>query len=156
MMMGIQAQDLRAYVIRPTLETLKLSSTAAENLLLGTIAQESQMGHYLHQIKGPALGIYQIEPATHHDVWKNYLCYHSALSERVFLCGQPQEQQLITNLSYATAIARIIYLRAPEALPEDDDLEGLAYYYKRYYNTPKGKATEADFIKNYKRYVINE
>ena len=64
-MSGIKASELRQYVIRPTLKAINLWSIAAENLLLGTAAQESQLGHYLTQVKGPALGIYQIEQSVH-------------------------------------------------------------------------------------------
>jgi hypothetical protein len=56
--MGIRSYDLRQYVIRPTLQRLGLWSLAAENLLLGTAAQESKLGYYLHQLEGPALGLY--------------------------------------------------------------------------------------------------
>lgn len=68
--MSINCEQLRLYVIRPTLEKIELWSEAAENLLLGTTAQESHMGTYIKQVgKGPALGIYQMEPATHKDIW---------------------------------------------------------------------------------------
>lgn len=154
--MGININDLRNYIVRPTLEHLNLWTQAAENLLLGTAAQESQMGHYLHQVKGLALGIYQIEPATHYDIWKNYLAYHSELAEAIYQLGSPKEEQLIFNLSYATAIARVFYLRVKEPLPDANDLKGLAAYYKRYYNTSRGKATTSDYVKSYKRFVINE
>lgn len=153
--MGIRAQDLRTYVIGPTLRALNAWSLSAENLLLGTAAQESQLGYYLHQIKGSALGIYQIEPATHHDVWKNYLAYRTPLAESIYQLGMPNEEQLIFNLSYATAIARVIYLRVKEPLPKADDMDGLATYYKQYYNTHKGKATTKEFIDNYKRFIQN-
>ena len=154
--MSIRTEDLRLYVIRPTLEHLQLSSQAAENLLLGTAAQESQMGYYLHQLNGPALGIYQIEPATHQDVWQNYIDYRAPLSKKLLALGAMRESSLVTNLSYATAIARIIYLRVNAPLPEADDIAGLAQYYKTHYNTVKGKATVEEFIANYQRYIEHE
>lgn len=154
--MGIRAFDLRHYIIRPTLQHLQLWTKAAENLLLGTAAQESELGTYLHQLNGPALGIYQIEPATHDDIWQHYLDYRRPLAQRVLALGNAREEQLIANLNYATAIARLVYLRAPQALPAHNDLDGLAHYYKRYYNTPKGKATPQQFIENYQRWVTHE
>ena len=54
--MGIHPKHLAEYVIRPSLKPLGLYSLEAEQLLLGTAAVESQLGFYLHQIKGPALG----------------------------------------------------------------------------------------------------
>ena len=44
--MGINIKHLREYVIRPTLYKLDLWSKSAENLLIGTIAQESQGGYF--------------------------------------------------------------------------------------------------------------
>lgn len=151
--MSIDAKQLKLYVMVPTLAQIGLYSDSAVNLLLGTCAQESQLGTYLKQINGPALGIYQIEPNTHDDVWDNYLKYKGDLGGKVLAIDSRDTNNLITNLAYATAIARIIYLRAPDTLPAANDIEGLAKYWKQYYNTPNGKGCVADFIDNYKRYV---
>lgn len=151
--MSIDAKQFKLYIIVPTLAKLGLYSDSAVNLLLGTCAQESQMGTYLKQINGPALGIYQEEPASHDDVWDNYLKYKPDLAGKVLAIDSRDTNNLIINLSYATAIARIQYLRAPCPFPAADDLVGLASYYKRYYNTEQGAATVDEFIDNYKRYV---
>lgn len=152
--MGINVDQLKEYIIRPTLEDLGLWSQAAENLLLGTMAQESHMGHYIHQVKGPALGIYQIEPETHDDVWEHYLDYRESMADKVSeLSYLTTSKSLVSNLSYATAIARIIYLRVSEPLPLPQDLVGMARYWKKYYNTPLGKGTEREFVRNYLKYV---
>lgn len=160
-MRGISENDLRQYVIKPVLKHINLWSDAAENLLLCTAAHESHLGHYLKQVRGPALGIYQIEPATHKDVWVNYLAYRNDLVSKVKSLTSsinsnalPADDQLITNLAYATAIARLIYQRAPDALPDADDIDGLANYWKQYYNTPLGKGTTDDFITHYHQYVV--
>lgn len=152
--MSINAKQLKLFVIVPTLAKLGLYSDSAVNLLMGTCAQESQLGTYLKQINGPALGIFQTEPATHDDIWDNYLKYKPDLAAKVLEINARETNSLITDLSYAAAIARIHYLRAPALLPKPDDIEGLARYWKRYYNTNKGKGTVEEFINNYKRYVI--
>lgn len=159
--------QLRAYVIRPALEPLGLWSTAAENLLIGTIAHESAGGKYLHQIKGPALGIYQIEPITHFDIWSNYLKYKKELRDKVLGMVPARnlrhdsvtgieygaESMLITDLSYATVMARLVYLRAPAPLPLAHDTTAIAAYWKQYYNTPLGAGTERQFITHYEEYT---
>ena len=151
-MPGIACNELRYHVIRPTLNAIGLWTKTAENLLLATCAHESLSGYYLKQRKGPALGIFQIEPTTHTDVWRNYLTYRPPLAEKVntLLAAKDnverREQELITNLAYATAIARIIYLRAPEPLPEAYNIPALAQYWKRYYNTGHGKGDVKTFI----------
>ena len=45
--MGIDADDFRTYVIRPTLQKLDANSADAELLLLGTAAIESELGSFL-------------------------------------------------------------------------------------------------------------
>lgn len=159
----IAARDLRKYVVRPTLKRMNLWSQAAEELLLGTIAQESRMGFYLHQISGPALGIYQIEPATHQDLWKNYLSYRAdkqlmvaSFASRVHSNLHDMnidDDELIGNLAYSTAVCRMLYYRKPEALPDSKDIPGLALYWKTHYNTFKGKGTTEEFELNYRKWV---
>lgn len=158
--MSINKDQLRALIIRPTLQYLNLWSEAAENLLMGTAAQESQLGTYIHQLgNGPALGIYQMEPNTYDDIYINYLSFKYELGTKVgnLLVGLPfhrnDSEEVVGNLYYATAMCRIHYLRIPHPLPDADDLPGLAAYYKKYYNTPLGAATEQQFIDNYKKYV---
>jgi hypothetical protein len=153
--MSIDVKQLKSLVIVPTLVELGLYSDSAVNLLLGTCAQESKMGTYLKQINGIALGIYQIESKTHDDVWENYLNYNTILRDKISRFSECKANNLITNLAYSTAIARIIYLRVPERLPNAYDVAGLARYWKQYYNTEQGKGCVADFIANYKRYVEN-
>ena len=158
--MSINCKDLRELVVRPTLQHLRLWSPAAEDMVLGTAAQESGLGTYLHQVGGPALGIYQMEPATHNDIWNNYLEYKPILRKQVEdMLGtsvhdiDSDDNSLIGNLYYATAMCRIHYLRVPEAMPVHKDTKGYAAYWKKYYNTPLGAGTEQEFIDNYKRYV---
>ena len=158
--MSLNCKDLRELVVRPTLQHLRLWSPAAEDMVLGTAAQESGLGTYLHQVGGPALGIYQMEPATHNDLWNNYLEYRPILRKQVEdMLGtsvhdvDSEDNSLIGNLYYATAMCRIHYLRVPEAIPVHKDVKGYAAYWKKYYNTPLGAGTEQEFIDNYKRYV---
>lgn len=158
----IDALQLRHEIIRPTLKHLDSVipySMAAENLLMGTCAQESRMGQFLVQLdNGPAKGIFQMEPATHIDIWKNYLDYSSRdeIADAITsLSGEAMTNDMLLtgNFYYATAMCRVHYCRVPMALPEEDNVEQLAHYYKLYYNTPEGKATVEEFIENYRRYV---
>lgn len=157
--MSFDPQQFRECIIEPVLHFLDLYSPAAVELLMGTAAQESHFGTYLKQIDGPALGIYQIEPATHRDLWDNFLTHRRDLSAKLgnlTSAGWPldSKERLIGNLYYATAVARLIYYRDPQPLPAHDDLPGLAAYWKRVYNTAKGKGTVKEFLKNYRRLVL--
>lgn len=155
--MPINKDQLRDLVIIPTLHEIGLFSNSAVNLLLGTAAQESHLGTYIHQMKGPALGIYQLEPFSHDDIYENVLKYHPVLKERVLkflIPGISTHENLIGNLFYATAMARIQYWREPSKLPEADDIKGLAYYWDKYYNKNPDKGFPDEFIKNYNVYVL--
>jgi len=162
--MAIDIDQLRQDIVRPVLKKLNLWSLSAENLILGTAAQESALGTYIRQLgSGPALGIYQMEPGTYYDLWDNYLIRKSELLKMLtIVCKSCRSQErseasrLMYDLAYATAMARVHYFRVPEILPQSDDIQGLAEYWKRYYNTPKGKGTVEEFIHNYKQYVSRE
>ena len=134
--------DLRALVIRPTLQALALYSPAAENLLVATHLQEAGTGELRQMGGGPALGIYQMEPATHDDCWANWLAYRKDLAAKIeaFLApGPSRHEQLVWNLAYASALTRVRYARAAEPLPADpDDAAALGAYWKAHYNTPQG------------------
>ena len=158
----MDANHLLEYVIRPTLKSLELHSEAAEQLILGTIWQESG-GRYLVQLGGgPGTGLIQMEPATHHDIWENFLMYRDGLRRRVeqFLSGYAEESaaksggfppcgELIGNISYAVAMCRIHYLRVEEPLPEAGDTFAMAEYWKQYYNTASGRGSAQQFAENY-------
>ena len=140
-------------LIEETLKEINLYSKDAVNLLMGTAAQESHLGHYIRQIKGPALGVFQMEPNTFNDIKCNYLSYKEDLLILIFKTCECEmySESLIWNLKLAICFARIHYLRVPKALP--CDLEGYAAYWKKYYNTYLGAGTTEEFIKNYKKYV---
>lgn len=142
-------------LITSVLKELNLYSGDAVNLLMGTAAQESHLGKYRKQLGGgPALGIFQMEPATFNDIVNNYLRYKPELAsriERVARISRFKAEDIENNDLLAICMARVHYLRVKEAIPSD--LEGWARYWKRYYNTPLGKGTEEEFIANYKRLV---
>ncbi len=144
----LDPQHFLAYVVRPSLDSIGLWSPAAERLLHGTAITESGLTWLAQKGGGPARGVYQIEPATHDDIWANYLAYRDGLAKRVArLAGEhPRLDQLAWNLGYATAIARLVYYRRPEPLPHADDLAGLARYWKAHFNTNLGAGTPEDFL----------
>lgn len=147
----INSTQLREQVIRPVLQDMGYHSEAAENLLVMIAAHESKMGTYIKQIKGPARGIYQMEPATDKDIWTTYLHGRESLRVRVakYKSGGSPEQDLTANLLYQTAMARAFFLRFKEPIPAANDLQGLAEYAKKYWNTNAGKATPADYLTAY-------
>lgn len=147
--MSFHAGQFRSLIERVLTEfDPKLASEAAVNLLLGTAAQESRFGTYLRQLGGgPALGAFQMEPATYDDLRERYRKHYPVL----MINGGAAS--LEWNLKIAIVMARMKYRDDPHALPAADDLPGLAATWKRVYNTPLGKGTEAEFIENYQKFV---
>jgi len=166
----INSQHLKDFIIEPTLRSMEdlwpgAGREAAVNLLVGIVAQESTIGGvtYLKQVRGPALGIYQIEPATHQDTWVNYLLNKEEKAD--FIRGllgykhpeQEEElhQELIHNLRYATAIARIKIWRSDfkelgVAWPEDpNDKVALGRIWDLAYNANPEKGTVEEFVEAY-------
>ncbi len=156
-MMSINLKQLVDCVIEPTLKKVKLFSRDAVTLLLGTCAAESRLGTYLKQIEGPALGIYMMEPDTYYDIWYNFLKYRVQYIENYNLellqddIIVPPHEDLMCDLRLATFMARIHYLRVKQPIPSR--LEEQAQYWKKYYNTYKGKGTVNGYISNYMRLV---
>jgi hypothetical protein len=46
-------------------------------------------------------------------------------------------------------MCRLHYRRVPEPLPDAEDINGLAAYWKKYYNTKAGRGSESEFIINW-------
>ncbi len=147
-----QLRDL----IKRVLVALDLHSESAENLLMGTAAQESGLAEYIRQLgNGLALGIFQMEPATFKDIVQNYLKYNPDLAKKIMAVSgvnSLRPEYLEYNLALAICMCRVHYLRIPEKMP--DNLTGWAKYWKGYYNTRLGKGTEEEFIRNFKRLVL--
>ena len=157
-MIKMDADQLKELIIESSLDDLGLKSDPAVQLLMLTAAQESKLGHYIAQIKGPALGIFQMEPLTHDDIWENYLKYKPDLASKLqHIAGtypiNPPAALLVHNLKYAAAMARIHYRRVKEALPRYNDITGMAHYWKRHYNTELGRGKPEEAVKNYFKYV---
>ena len=162
-------EQMLEFVVRPACHELGAHSVAAEQLLMGTMAVESN-GEYISQIgSGIARGLFQMEPATHKDIYENYLVYRENYMEvatGLLSCTEFDKMQetngdsgamdeffkyvadnsLRCNLLYQAVMCRIHYLRVSAPLPPANDLSSLAAYWKQYYNTHLGAGTEQKFI----------
>jgi len=167
--MGIYATDFRELVVRPTLQQLNDWSPAAENLLLGTAAQESQLGFRLQNHDEYSLGLYRISAETHTTTWDTFLVQDPDLASRVRgLASQQQflrapHKELITNMSYATAVAWMIYRHRQVKLPDSNDIYELAHCWLDCYRQrdEHGSLTNPDleiekFMQTYRKWVLRE
>ena len=153
----LKVDQLRKLIIKPALERLIMYSEDAMELLVFTCAVESEGGTYLAQVNGPALGIYQMEPATYNDIWDNYIKNKTSLmlmlTSNFDVIRMPNEDRLVYDLWFATAMCRIHYERVSSSLPSKDSIQSLWEYYKAHYNTPQGAAIESKSIEKYLAFI---
>ncbi len=151
--------ELHDYVIVPTLDQIGLNQPGASFLLLGTALVESDLRHLRQIGDGPALGLYQMEPDTHEDLWL-WLTEYTRDRELARTISRLAAQwphgatQLMTNTAYATAMARCLYRRRPEPLPFPAwDLNAHALYWKTHYNTFQTEQTHRYIREQLERFV---
>jgi len=161
-----QTRDL---LVRPTLKYLDKEngipySLAAELLIMGTIAVESEFQYLAQMGGGPAQGFLQMEPATESDIWNNYLNRKDTakIGDLVdelapVIAGENLGiPALISSPTYAIAIGRVHYWRRPEPLPRiinspcsAMEIQTLGQYWKDHWNTDAGAGTVNKFMVNF-------
>ena len=140
--MGIAASELCRYVIRPTLMYLGRHDAAAESLLLGIAASQSELGSALHDRRGH--GLYSITEPRHRALWDDYLALdpnraslvRGLASQHAFLSAPQLE--LTVNLRYATAIAWLLVEQRRYTLPAPGDVLAMARIWKEIFH-PQGR-----------------
>lgn len=146
------------YVLVPALNIIGLYTPSAHVLMLGTGIIETNY-HYIKQFNdGPGNGIYEIEEATYNDIYR-YLCRHENMRLKetcmssCLYSAWPDKESLIYNLRWCTIICRIKYHMIPDKIPSSFDAEGMAEYYKKYYNTEKGEANLEKAVDTFKHVI---
>lgn len=132
-------------------------NNTADLLIKGIMAVETNMATYIDPTpEGAGNGVCQFDRAPFEDIQRRVVMYKS---KWVFLAKKNFGIDLknVTHhmLNYAP-LPSIIYCRLflkliPEEIPSD--VEGMAKYWKKYYNTVLGKGKVEDFIKKYNKYV---
>lgn len=111
-------------------------------LIVMIAAHESAYGKYSKQINGPALGLTQIEPATHDYIWDQ--C--EGIEKYAAKFGFTRDvKQLETNPAYCVFVTRMRIKMDPVPLPST--VEAMADWAKKHWNTEDGKATADDYRK---------
>lgn len=130
------------------------SNNTADILILGTIAQETHLGSYKDPTPTSAgQSIAQFDEMPFYDV-------RDRTSEKTRqLCidawgidiKQLRWEDIWYNPFLAVLFVRLKYRLIPDAIPEDN--QGMAEYYKKWYNSYEGKATPEEYLENYDRFV---
>lgn len=155
--MEIVASELRQHVIRPTLLYLGRHSPAAEALLLGIAASQSQHSSTLSDLHGH--GLYHISEIRHRRLWDQFLAHDPDLaslvrglaSQHAFLSAPHLE--LTVNLRYSTAIAWMLIEARQSSLPAEDDLSGMARIWRQVFQ-PHGRICH--FLQAWQHWVLSQ
>lgn len=145
--------QIRKYIVRPALEHMGFNRPADVQLVMATGAAESGY-KFIDQVTrgeefpGPAFGWWQHEAATVHDIWR-WLNARPELAKKTrekMILMQDNVDQLHGNLYYGAIMCRLHYMRFREQIPAYGDREGMARYWKKYYNTVEGAGTIEGFL----------
>lgn len=147
--------DIQKNIIIPTLTKLGLYTLTAEKLLMGTAAVESRFAFRRQFNGGPALGLFQMEPATFNWLMTGFLASkkHVNLKKTVLqIAGKdkPIPSDLVINDAFAAAMARVRYYAVSAPLPSA--LKDQAFYWWRHYNgeSPHG-LKPADYLERWNK-----
>ena len=167
----INPAQFRSEIVRPALKAADMWSEAAENLVLGTAVQESILAWVKQRGAGPALGFYQMEPATADDICRRHLSTRSELAVRLAKATWPHcrtptayshldakdiARLLVEDLRFATIMCRLRYWMMPAPLPAASDVDSLAQYWKQHYNTVLGSGKAVEWSEKYRRFCLPE
>jgi hypothetical protein len=136
-------------IIKETLDHMNLYSEDALEMIYRTGKAESGYRTLQQYGGGPALGFFQMEPATYRDIWENYVMYREKYRNKLYSLGFDDSKMdycLMSNIGIQVAMCRLHYRRVPSALPKAEDLEGQAKYWKEFYNSHLGKGTIEHFM----------
>lgn len=141
----------------------KFASDDAVELVMGTGLVESRY-KYIRQLgDGPARSFWQVEPATAVDNCQHYLTHRPGLMR---MCAESsmvdikhwQTYSVITwadiletNMSAGIIHCRLKYWRVPKRMP--NTTEGMANYWKEFYNTHQGAGHVEDYIDTVGKYL---
>lgn len=156
----LDIRQFRDNIVKPIIVYLGFDKTESDvadatYMLLATAIHESRLS-WLRQVRGPALGVYQIEPATIDSLLLR-MAKNPELKKKVdslLISGLGIHENMVGNLYFATAMARYYYRTKPGKLPHlsksnpENWLRLAAQYWKTHYNTMLGKGTEDEFIRS--------
>lgn len=156
--MSLNPRHVLELVIQPALRALgeRYASTSAEQLVLGTAAAESGFAELRQGGGGPAVGLWQMEPATFRDVVGRFLLARPDLLSPVLGISAggrvPTPEQLAWNLQLGAALCRIRYLYDSEPLPQAGYVAGHAAVWKRVYNSALGAGSVDHYLRAWQRH----
>ena len=143
-MSGLYLPHVRDLWVWPALAALPpaLNTLSRMQGVLGIGNKESGY-RYLVQTNPAetAKGFWQMETATHDDMWRNFIRYRPDLQSallRILNGAKPDAARLVDMPVYAAAMCAVHTYRSKDALPAANDPVAWAGFWKRNYNTKSG------------------
>ena len=136
-------------IIEWTLNKIGMYSDDAAAMVFRTGMTETGYKHLKQMGDGPAIGFFQIEPATLNDVMDNYVLYRPAIKTDLYSLGYDDkdiEIRIMGNIALQVAFCRLCYRRDSKSIPKLENIKAQAEYWKRVYNTKLGKGTVEHFL----------
>ena len=142
----------------------KFASENAINLVIATGIVEARYEYIRQMGDGPARSFWQVEAATCVDNLAHYLKHRKKL---MLKCAEASvvdikhwqnfdeilwEDILEKNIAAGIVHCRLKYWRVPKKMP--NTFEGMANYWKKYYNTEQGKGDPQHFIDACRKYLV--
>ena len=138
-------------IVKETLDKLDMNSVDALELIMRTGKAETGYRALMGYGKGnPALGFWQVEPATMFDTWENYVMYRPKIRDVLWQLGLndgDMKFSLLTNIALQAAFCRLKYRRDSNPIPPASNMVAQAEYWKRVYNSELGRGTIEHFLK---------
>jgi len=135
-------------IIKYVLGKINMDSEEARAMIFATGKAESGF-RALEQMGGPAVGFFQVEPATIQDVWDNYVFYRPEIKTDLYALGfddGDMKHSVMSSVALQVAFARLQYRRFKDPLPSAQDMQSQAKYWKKFYNTELGRGTIEHFL----------
>lgn len=141
-------QQVIDYWIKPALEFFPepLRTPNRKQFMVAIGLVESGYNYVAQVPEADALGYWQVQRNTYLDNQVNFLDFKNefnhywVLLKKIHIASYPS---MASDCVFACYMGAITVYRAPAALPEYNDIEGMAKYWKTYYNaSPRGASIE--------------
>lgn len=134
------------------------TSSKIHDMVMETIATESNMGYYVTQIGGPALSLCQIEPSTAKELEAWVRINHKDVYREIkqfWEYSKSDEYNYTNNVPYNVALCLVVYWwrTGYNFLDLCNTRESRAATYKLTYNSVLGKNSTRRYIADAQRYL---
>lgn len=135
--------QVKKYWVEPALEFFpeQLRTDNRKQFMVAIGLVESGYNYVAQVPEADALGYWQVQRSTYLDNQVNFLDFKNefnhywTLFRKIHAASYPS---MASDCVFACYMGAITVYRAPAALPEYNDIKGMAKYWKTYYNTSQG------------------